>query len=40
MPRRTAGLHIKINAVALRGVNDMEFDELIRWSHGRGMDLA
>jgi len=35
-----AGLHIKINAVALRGVNDMEFDELIRWSHGRGMDLT
>jgi cyclic pyranopterin phosphate synthase len=35
-----AGLHIKINAVALRGVNDMEFDELIRFSHGRGMDLV
>ena len=35
-----AGLQIKINAVALRGVNDMEFDELIRWSHGRGMDLT
>jgi len=35
-----AGLSIKINAVALRGVNDMEFDELIRWSHGRGMDLV
>ena len=26
--------------MALRGVNDMEFDELIRWSHGRGMDLV
>jgi cyclic pyranopterin phosphate synthase len=35
-----AGLGIKINAVALRGVNDMEFDELIRWTHGRGMDLV
>jgi len=35
-----AGLHVKINAVALRGVNDMEFDELIRFSHGRGMDLT
>jgi len=35
-----AGLHIKINAVALRGVNDMEFDDLIRFSHGRGMDLV
>jgi len=35
-----AGLKIKINAVALRGVNDMEFDELIRSSHGRGVDLV
>jgi GTP 3',8-cyclase len=35
-----AGLGIKINAVALRGVNDTEFDELIRWTHGRGMDLV
>src|SRR5690242_12744424 len=35
-----AGLHVKINAVALRGVNDTEFDKLIRWSHGRGMDLV
>jgi len=35
-----AGLHIKINAVALRGVNDMEFDGLIRWTNGRGMDLT
>ena len=35
-----AGLQIKINAVALRGVNDTEFDNMIRWSHGRGMDLT
>jgi cyclic pyranopterin phosphate synthase len=35
-----AGLKIKINAVALRGVNDGEFEKLIRWSHGRGMDLT
>jgi cyclic pyranopterin phosphate synthase len=35
-----AGLQVKINAVALRDVNDMEFDDLIRWSHGRGMDLT
>jgi GTP 3',8-cyclase len=26
--------------VALRGVNDTEFEKLIRWSHGRGMDLV
>jgi len=35
-----AGLAVKINAVALRGVNDAEFPDLIRWSHGRGMDLV
>jgi cyclic pyranopterin phosphate synthase len=37
---QNAGLHVKINAVALRGVNDTEFEQLIRWSHGRGMDLV
>ena len=35
-----AGLKIKINAVALRDVNEEEFDELIRFSHGRGFDLT
>lgn len=35
-----AGLHVKINAVALKGVNDDEYDEMIRWTHGRGMDLT
>jgi GTP 3',8-cyclase len=35
-----AGLQIKINAVALRGVNDGEFEQLIRFCHGRGMDLV
>ena len=35
-----AGLRIKINAVALKGVNEAEFDDLIRWSHGRGMDMT
>jgi cyclic pyranopterin phosphate synthase len=37
---RSAGLRIKVNAVALRGVNEDEFDELIRWTHGSGMDLT
>jgi GTP 3',8-cyclase len=35
-----AGLAIKINAVALKGVNDAEIPEMIRWAHGRGMDLT
>ena len=35
-----AGLRIKINAVALKGVNDDEIPDLIAWAHGRGMDLT
>ncbi len=35
-----AGLRIKINAVALRGVNDDEIEELLRYCHGRGFDLT
>jgi GTP 3',8-cyclase len=37
---QNAGLKIKINAVALKGVNDDEFPRLIEWAHGRGMDLT
>jgi GTP 3',8-cyclase len=37
---QSAGLKIKINTVALRGVNDDEFPKLIEWAHGRGMDLT
>ena len=37
---RHAGLKVKINAVALKGVNEHEFDDLIRWTHGAGMDLT
>ncbi len=35
-----AGLGIKINAVALKGVNEDEFDDLVRFAHGRGFDLT
>jgi cyclic pyranopterin phosphate synthase len=35
-----AGLAIKLNAVALKGVNEDEFDDLIRFAHGRGFDLT
>jgi len=37
---QAAGLKIKINVVALKGVNDDEFPCLIAWAHGRGMDLT
>jgi GTP 3',8-cyclase len=35
-----AGITIKINTVALRGVNEAEFEELLHWAHGRGFDLT
>ena len=35
-----AGLAVKINAVALKGVNEDELADLTAWSHGRGMDLT
>jgi cyclic pyranopterin phosphate synthase len=37
---RAAGIHVKVNAVALKGVNEDELDDLIRWTHGDGMDLT
>ena len=35
-----AGLKVKINAVALKGTNEDEIDDLIRFAHGRGYDLT
>ena len=35
-----AGLRVKINAVALKGVNENEIADLLAWAHGRGMDLT
>jgi len=35
-----AGLAVKINAVALKGVNEDEIETLMQWAHGRGMDLT
>ncbi len=37
---KSAGLAIKINAVALRGVNDDETDRLIAWCGREGYDLT
>jgi len=37
---QSAGLRVKINAVALKGVNEDELVELVQWAHGRGMDLT
>jgi cyclic pyranopterin phosphate synthase len=35
-----AGLRVKINTVALKGVNEAEIPSIISWAHGRGMDLT
>jgi cyclic pyranopterin phosphate synthase len=37
---QNAGLKIKINTVALKGVNEDEIETLLAWAHGRGMDLT
>lgn len=37
---KAAGLQVKINAVALRGVNEDEFDDLIAWCGKEGFDLV
>jgi cyclic pyranopterin phosphate synthase len=37
---QAAGLKVKINAVALKGVNEDEIVPMIEWAHGRGMDLT
>jgi cyclic pyranopterin phosphate synthase len=40
MAAKAAGLKIKINMVALRGVNETEFDSMIAWCGGHGFDLC
>ena len=37
---KAAGLRIKINTVALKGVNDEEFDDLVAWCGDEGFDLT
>ena len=36
----TAGLKIKLNTVALKGVNDQEIDQIITWCGEHGVDLT
>jgi len=40
MAAKAAGLHVKINAVALRDVNEDEFDAMIEWCGANGFDLC
>lgn len=35
-----AGIKVKINTVALKGVNDSEIPRLIEWAHNKSMDIT
>jgi GTP 3',8-cyclase len=37
---QAAGLKVKINTVALKGINEDEIERLMEWAHGRGMALT
>lgn len=37
---KAAGLHVKINMVALKGINDGEFAAMLRWCGAEGHDLT
>lgn len=37
---KAAGLKVKLNAVALKGVNEHELPDLIAWAHGQGHDVT
>ena len=37
---KKAGLQVKLNAVALKGVNDDEFDNMVQWCGDQGFDLT
>ena len=37
---KAAGLKVKLNAVALKGVNEDELPDLIAWAHGHGHDVT
>ena len=35
-----AGIHVKLNAVALKGVNEQEIPSMIHWAHERELDFT
>ena len=37
---RAAGLSVKLNTVALKGINEDELPDLVAWAHGQGMELT
>ena len=39
-PPSAAGLHVKINTVALKGLNEAEIPFLVEWAHANGHDMT
>ena len=37
---KEAGLKVKLNSVALKGINEAEIPELVEWAHGQGFDMT
>ena len=37
---KAAGLAVKINTVALKGINEAEIPDLVAWAHGQGFELT
>jgi len=37
---KAAGLKVKLNTVALKGINEDEIPELVTWAHGQGFDMT
>ena len=37
---QAAGLHVKINTVALKGINEAGIPRLVEWAHGQGHDMT
>ena len=37
---KAAGLRVKLNTVALKGVNEAEIPDIIAWAHGQGFDAT
>lgn len=37
---RAAGLRVKLNTVALKGINEDEIPDLVAWAHGQGCDIT
>ncbi|MGF7155825.1 GTP 3',8-cyclase MoaA [Novosphingobium gossypii] len=37
---KAAGLQVKLNTVALKGVNEQEIADIIAWAHGQGFDAT